>query len=256
MGINEQRLESIFCKTQPQLHKYLIKKLKSLGYAIQQKKQDFIYAEGNIPVMVVAHLDTVHKTQTKFICKANNGVWMSPNGIGGDDRCGVELILSILDAGRRPHVLFTHDEEIGGLGAETFVKEGITPEINYIVEFDRMGDNDAVFYDCDNADFVDFVEKFGFKENFGSFSDISVIAPKLMVAAVNLSSGYHNAHTNYEYISIPEMNSIFEKSLKLIDTHETKFIYIESLYTKWSFTKDAGTAYGGWYYGKDYKRRH
>lgn len=192
--------------------------------------------------MLVAHLDTVHKKTASFICKSKNGVWMSPDGIGGDDRCGVELILSTLDTGRRPHVLFTHDEEVGGLGADAFVGENIRPELNFIVEFDRKDDNDAVFYDCDNLDFIDFVEKFGFKENYGSFSDISIIAPALGVAAVNLSSGYHNAHMCHEWVSIPEMNSIFERSTKLIDDHKTRFVYIEAIRKPYAL-KGAGPYY-------------
>lgn len=251
--INEQRLESIFCKTQEQLHKYLIKKLKSYGYEIRQSKKNFVYAEGNMPVMLVAHLDTVHKKTASFICKAKNGIWMSPDGIGGDDRCGIELILSVLDTGRRPHVLFTHDEETGGDGATYFTQTAIKPDINFIVEFDRKGNKDAVFYDCENHDFISFVEKFGFEEDWGTFSDISIVAPHLKVAAVNLSSGYYNAHTQHEYVSIPDMNSIFERSLPLIDDNKTKFEYVEAKYSRWDRHYDATySRYGYWDYYKDF----
>lgn len=72
---------------------------------------------------------------------------MSPQGIGGDDRAGVYMILRLIQD-LHCHVLFCEAEEIGGHGAKAFVQSGIVPEVNYIVEFDRMGSNDAVYYNC------------------------------------------------------------------------------------------------------------
>ena len=43
-----------------------------------------------------------------------------PDGIGGDDRCGVFNILDILSQGYLPHVIFSWNEEIGGVGATKF----------------------------------------------------------------------------------------------------------------------------------------
>ena len=49
-------------KTQEDLRKYLICKLEREGYKNRMYYTDeFIYARGNIPVLLVAHLDTVHK---------------------------------------------------------------------------------------------------------------------------------------------------------------------------------------------------
>ena len=74
----------------------------------------------------------------------------------------------------RCHILFCEEEEVGGVGARKFTQSKLRPEVNYIVELDRRGTNDAVFYSCDNPDFTEFVCSFGFEENYGSFSDISV----------------------------------------------------------------------------------
>lgn len=86
------------------------------------------------------------------------------------------------------------------MGARKFAKSKLRPEVNYIVELDRRGTNDAVFYNCDNPDFTEFVCSFGFEENYGSFSDISVVAPHLDTAAVNISAGYFNEHRLHEMI--------------------------------------------------------
>ena len=156
---------------------------------------------------------------------------MSPQGIGGDDRCGVYIILSLLkQLSVRPHILFTMDEEIGGIGAKAFagyIANNKILNLKYIVEYDRKGNNDAVFYDCDNDDFTNFVEKFGFTRAYGTFSDISVIAPELGVAAVNLSSGYYNPHTEHEYVSMKDMENIIKMSLNMLNAECESFEYIE-----------------------------
>ena len=48
-------------------------------------------------------------------------------------------------------------------------------DMKYIIQLDRRGTSDCVFYNCANEAFIEYVEKFGFIENFGSFSDISEI---------------------------------------------------------------------------------
>ncbi len=194
----------------------------------------FLYAEGDIPVMVVAHLDTVHRKPVETVCVSDDGRYvMSPQGIGGDDRCGVYIILQLLERyGIKPYVLFTEDEEVGGIGARMFTKSTFMPDLKYIIEFDRRGDNDAVFYDCDNPAFTAFVETFGFREEYGSFSDISYIAPHLKAAAVNLSSGYFNEHTLHEMVDLVAVEDIIKRGAKLVMAHDTvsAYEYIEHVY--------------------------
>ena len=88
--------------------------------------------------------------------------------------------------------------------------------LKFIVEIDRRGSHDAVYYDCDNPDFEDYVSGKGFKTALGSFSDISYIAPQLGVAAVNLSSGYYNAHQLCEYINRAELENTIEKVCDMV----------------------------------------
>lgn len=232
------KTEKIFTQPATRLKNTLRNELSNYGYLKEKihNKSKFLYAEGNAPYMLVAHLDTVHKESPSIICYSQDGNYMmSPQGIGGDDRCGVYIILALIKKLHfRPHIVFTMDEEIGALGAKAFSSyiksQKCTPELKYIVEFDRKGDNDCVFYDCDNQEFVDFVESFGFKTSWGTFSDISVIAPDLGVAAVNLSSGYYNPHTNHEYVSINDMNNIIDASYHMLCAECNAFEYIEKEY--------------------------
>ena len=183
------KLLNIFKFPQDKLKSALTCHLRDKGYS-PISDDGFVYAAGEVPVLLVAHMDTVHKRTPDIICMSEDkSIMMSPYGIGGDDRCGITMILEIIKE-LRCHVLFTEDEEIGGVGAGKFCASGIKPKINFIIEFDRAHERDAVYYELDNEVFAETVEKYGFKRDYGSYSDIVDIAPVLGCAAVNLSCGY------------------------------------------------------------------
>lgn len=160
--------------------------------------EDYIYAAGEIPVALVAHLDTVHTEHMQDLYHdSRQRVLWSPQGIGADDRAGIWAIIQILRRGYRPTVIFCADEERGGIGAITLSNnfpKPITP-VNFLVELDRHGVMDAVYYDCANEKFETYINAFGFITAWGSFTDISFIAPQWGIAAVNLSIGYENEHS-------------------------------------------------------------
>lgn len=193
----------------------------------------YIYVKGSEPFMVVAHLDTVHKTlcteiNYKFYKKDSRTITSlsSPQGIGGDDRCGVILILSLLNSTNlRPSILFTCGEEIGGYGARAFTKQVKELSLNFIVEFDRKGNTDVVRYSDDSLELTKALESFGFKLSWGSFSDISILAPHYGISAVNLSSGYYNAHTTNEYVIVEEMEDILNKAVAFFISDKAKEVY-------------------------------
>ena len=202
----------------------------------------FILVKGEVPVMLLAHLDTVHKEPVRDICKSKDrNILMSPQGIGGDDRCGVYALVNAYElSAQKPYLLFTCDEEIGGIGANFFCavhQEGGVPKeldnLKCLIEIDRRGANDAVYYDCCNTDFEKYITSKGFKTAYGSFSDISVIAPELKTAAVNLSSGYYNAHTLSEYINRNEIDAVINKVVEIVSDVAKddfpKYEYIEAV---------------------------
>lgn len=204
-------LESFLTPTQEQLFNLISKKFRSNAV---ESKDNFILVKGIAPILLVAHLDTVHEEPVKDICATNDGnILMSPQGIGGDDRCGVFALNKIYESAPvKPFLLFTCEEEIGGIGAQAFCDcfhQKLLPnslkKLKLIIEIDRKGTNDAVYYDCYNPDFEAYITSKGFKTAHGSFSDISVIAPTLGIAAVNLSAGYYNAHKPHEFINRQEL---------------------------------------------------
>lgn len=230
-------LKQILIPTQESLFKMLLSKY---GNKAVSEENQFILVEGEAPIMLIAHLDTVHIEPVRDICVSKDGnILMSPQGIGGDDRCGVYALIKAYKFSKiKPSLLFTCNEETGGAGATNFVTNylaGNLPksldELKCLVEIDRKGSKDAVYYDCANTKFEDYITSKGFKTDIGSFSDISIIAPELGVAAVNLSSGYYNAHTQHEYINFAELNNTLLKVIEIVadstNADFPKYEYIE-----------------------------
>ena len=244
--------------TQKDLKSMLGDKLLSAGYTDVVVGDGYIYAKGTVPVLLTAHMDTVHKEPVKDFYEyydenKKQHIISSPQGIGGDDRCGVYMILEIIKE-HKCSVLFCEDEEIGGVGGRKFCKTELINELKdmkYLIELDRKGKNDAVFYDCDNDDFTKFIEdNTGFKLNYGSFSDISNLSPACKVASVNLSCGYYNAHQTSEYVIVEEMLNTIEVVKKLLTVECEPYEYIEKVYTR---NYGYGYGYSGYYdYGYDY----
>jgi hypothetical protein len=216
--------------------------LRNCNYHNIKMTKDYIFAEGDIPIALVAHLDTVFEkpVRTLYYDERKNVMW-SPDGLGADDRAGVFAIVKILMKGYRPHIIFTTDEEKGCLGAEALVKDFlISPfKMRYIIQLDRRGTNDCVFYDCANEKFTNYVSSFGFVENFGSFSDISVICPAWKIAGVNLSVGYEDEHTYIETLHITPFLATIDKVCKMLeDVNDEFFVYVSNPYSyKWNYSQ-------------------
>ena len=213
----------------------------------------FLFVPGSIPFAVTAHMDTVHHELIKDFYDYKNEkdehILSSPQGIGGDDRCGIFMIIKLLEAGFRPTVIFCEDEEIGCVGSGKFTNhEDLVKklsECNYIIELDRKGSTDAVFYDCDNEEFANYIiTTTGYREEWGSCSDISYLAPAAGIAAVNLSCGYYNPHQKTEYVNYSEMMKTVEVVKKLLRDKEVKqFEYVDA-YAFGSRYGSYGSGYG------------
>lgn len=233
---------------QADLKDKLYNMLKSTGYTDVVNEDGFLYAKGEHPVLLVAHMDTVHKRLPEIITveqKEGKTIISSPYGIGGDDRCGIFMILEVIKD-LKCSVIFTEDEERGGIGASKFCKTDYVKDINvnYIIEFDRANEKDAVFYHCDNEDFEKFVTEDYFETDYGSYTDICDIAPELGVAAVNFSCGYYKAHTINEYVVFEEMMESIKQAKKIMQKEVTEpFEYIEMEYSY------KGYGYGSYGYG-------
>lgn len=239
LGASEKRLpefEDICLLTQAELKARLEDELVDVYHREIVNGKGFLYAPGTFPVLLCAHLDTVHKSAPKEIYY-ENGCMFSPQGIGGDDRCGVYMVMELIKY-YDCSVVFFEDEEIGGVGSTEFVKQNMGREIEnnmYVIQLDRMNANDAVFYDCFNPEFMSFIttESEFYEEEFGSFTDICHICPDANIAGVNLSCGYYNQHTKKEFVCIAEMEEGIKQVRKILArTPEEKFVFDTYDYTE------------------------
>ena len=233
-------------KTQKELKAWLPKELKKLGYTVIQE-DGFIYAPGKIPVLLTAHMDTVHKEPVKTVV-VNDGIISSPQGIGGDDRCGIYMILKLAQK-HHCSILFCEDEEIGGIGSDKFSRSAYRKDLeslHYLIELDRANKNDAVFYDCDNPEFTEWITTTTKTvEAHGSFSDICNLSPVCKIASVNFSCGYYKAHTTSEYVVFDEMLRMIDVVDELLAVESKQFEFIEKKY-----------AFGNSWYNDDYWRTY
>lgn len=220
------KFKDILLKTQEELKKYCYRELLKRNYKKNNliMTDDYLYAKGNIPILLVAHLDTVHKEKpSPIVYDRLLKIYWSPTGIGGDDRCGIYAILKICET-FRPYVLFTTDEEVGGLGVRKFVKEVNNIPVNFIIEIDRRGNKQAVFYQCGNKEFQNYILSFGFDKQTGSYSDVSTLSTHYNIAGCNLSAGYYNEHSTQEHIYLDHLyNTINAIKEILKDTKNHKF---------------------------------
>ena len=209
---NKALYHELVTKTQPELLAYMIVQLDKLGYKDIEVHDGFVLAHGTTEIMLCHHADTVHRELPRDIVY-EDGKISSPQGIGGDDRNGAYIILETLtdlvDKGIKPYIVIFEDEEIGTVGSEKFVKQFPCNEwdLKFVIECDRRNANDLVFYDAtDCREFVEYCEQAtGWKEAYGSYSDISVIMDAWNLACVNVSCGYYREHSVFEYTVISEM---------------------------------------------------
>lgn len=231
MVLNYKTFRNILQCSQENLKVILSNFLKYKGYEEVINEDGFVYAKGDIPILLVAHLDTVHRQKpSEIYYDRKQGIMWSPQGIGGDDRCGVYGICEILRT-HKPSILFTEDEEIGGIGASKAVEKLEKPEVKFMIELDRRGQNDCVFYDCENKDFQEYIKGFGFEKQWGSFSDICILSKAWDLASVNLSIGYQREHTEKEIINVNDMLETCRKVINILDDKDERcFDYQEKKY--------------------------
>ena len=200
---------------------------------LSEKNIPYVEYDGNIysfrfknKVAFVSHMDTVAKSDNEYhkpVFEAN-GILFKRNAIlGADDRAGVNCILNHIDD---INFIFTRDEEIGRLGAESLKNNNdfvnAINEYNVIgfIEMDRKNNNDILgavhgycdqdFHDAVASVLVSGVDVKGVCTDIDSFIKIR--------AGVNLSCGYHSPHSPDEYLdieswlklnnAIPELNNI------------------------------------------------
>lgn len=205
---------------------YIIKRLMCSGFKVALDKSFNIVAyrglrkNRKLPLLC-AHADTVCRSheETELKLVYNNirktiHVSNSDEVLGGDDKCGVAIILRLAEVAKQKNlkfaVLITRGEECGD-GAKT-ANRALYDMIKYSLVIDRRGSTDVVVKignkELCSKEYAEWVI-----ENAPAsikptpiescHSDAFPIADHVNV--VNLSCGYHDPHSSDEFISVRQM---------------------------------------------------
>ena len=253
-----------------------------LNYLIDVSKDDKL---GN--VLYVAHYDTVDRdtgyTETRYghgmpttytqnqatkkKVSIRDGVAFinevlpenkSVGCLGADDGAGLAVMLNLLATGTIGGYCFTTGEEVGGVGASDVLDqaESFLKQYSYSIEIDRRGETDMVYEqsvgECASKDFAQWLcdsLNMGHKpSDKGSYTDVATFA-EVIPENVNIASGYINAHSADEQVSLPYLDNL-AKAIKGLDWSKAKVTRKAGDFNLPVYTR--GGYSGGRYYGYDY----
>lgn len=199
----------------------------SFGKLEKTKDGRIVFIDRGASILAVAHTDTVRETKFNGLFSStpgrvsdksftvlpkldskihkgktsDNHPFMSMKkhltifaAAGLDDRLGVYIITEILpQLNIEVDVLLTTNEERGDSTAKKFHELYPDKKYNWIIEFDRRGD-DVVMYQYDKPELRDKLKEIGAKPSTGSYTDICDLW-ELGCAGFNWGTGYHYAHS-------------------------------------------------------------
>ena len=197
--------------------------LKKLGWKYQEGV--YLYGVGGSATLFTAHLDTVARIPAKLTLFNSNGLVYCGGGLtlGADDRAGVALILWLAHTMRLPgkYMLCT-GEEVGCVGVQDFLysphSAPFLRDTAVCISLDRKGYSDIITHQMRGqlasdmfaevlADELRAQGLYYAPSSAGLFTD-SAYLPDIIPQIVNLSVGYHGAHTASEFQDTTFLNKL------------------------------------------------
>lgn len=223
------RTQSVSYKTEA-MQKCITKHLSRLHAAFSVSATGNIYAVKGVAEVyptIVAHTDTVHAIipQDCYTIHNSGDIWFAFNnkrgemtGIGGDDKVGIYIALTLMERLPAMKAAFFVDEEVGCRGAAVADMSWFADSA-FVLQADRRGYGDFVHraggVELHGKEFekatAPHLERFAIKPTFGAMTDVMELKDNgLDVAAANISCGYHNPHTSKEVISALDVEYTLE----------------------------------------------
>ena len=186
----------------------------------------------NTPILS-AHTDCVGTAESGHYVRfvdiypyGDDEIMKGLGNIGGDDKCGVFLILLYLLSGKPINAIFSISEEIGGANGIKHVlplikDSEIFKSVPYCIVLDRKHCGDII---CNKNSYgtkefedalAEIGKKYGYSPVLGGCSDMNTI--KEYMNGCNLSVGYHNPHSTTEFVSIGDLYNTWMYLQDLID---------------------------------------
>lgn len=187
-------------------------------------------------IVLVSHADTIWDKSYTSINVENhniifeNGIFKSSNpdyGIGADDRAGCALLWALKDSGHS--ILITDGEEKGKIGANFLKTQNakLFKQLNqhrYMLELDWKATNCSLFNQVDNTKkFKKYIESdLGFVDSkLKGGTDLQILCRN--ICGANLGVGYHNHHTNKEFLVLSEWENTLTVLREFLAKPQPKF---------------------------------
>jgi hypothetical protein len=168
----------------------------------------------------VAHMDQVHDYVPFMTLDIRDEVLYAydgnedQTGTGGDDKCGIYVAIAMLRTLENCSAVFVRDEEVGCIGSGS-VPLGWFKNAAFVIQCDRNNTSYDIIAKtngmvCASDEFVEAMLALPACKLHttaqGSITDIGALAKRgLGVSMINLSSGYYEAHSSREVVSIPQL---------------------------------------------------
>lgn len=266
MSIDKKMLMEIFTipamsSNEIGMAKYIEKKLQELGIDYEKDAHGNIFKLDGAKPFLNSHMDTVQDIEDCYLVNhisiKEDSILDGLGVIGGDDKCGIYIILRILEKGYDINFSFSVEEETGLHGARKLVaaQKDRLKECLYGITLDRKGNSDIIcsYNGYGTDEFEEALSKVGeefeYKPTPGVLSDADEFNKTMSCA--NLSVGYYRAHTKGEFVILRDLIKAEKYVESILQNITEKFEIPEQAY-KYTRYYPGRSAYGSTYYDDYY----
>ena len=204
--------------------------------------------------VVVAHIDQVQNAHSRdFEALEMGGIIVgyseksrAQQGLGADDKNGIWVALKCLLRFNIIKVALFVSEEVGCVGSSA-ADMTFFDDARFVLQCDRRGAHDLIteagWTDLCSREFVKAIspELYGYKEESGMLTDVLTLKESgLKVSCLNLSCGYYEPHTNYEFTNVDDLLNCFAFVEHIIltckDVYPHEYSY-SNYYSKYYYDK-------------------
>ena len=233
-----------FSEKEGRMQEFLMELAKAKGYDACLDSKGNVYltkgalTDGEFYPCVTAHMDTVQTPQVTYVERneplsllteerddGTHIIYTKDFGLGGDDKAGIVIALSIMDRVEACKAVFFVEEEIGCRGSSKCELSWFK-DVGYIMAFDSPEGNCAS-WSCngerlfDRAFYENHLKELGEKLGLTKFvahpyTDVMILRMDTCLACMNFGAGYYEYHTPLEYVVAEEMDNAAAMGIYLI----------------------------------------